>query len=172
MIKRALPFVKSFKPNTIQKRWISNVLHINNFPLKYQPEGIYHLLRSYGEIIRLTTFSEGPKLTREPKNERDEIKVKNQSKQSEHERHPGQTVIVEFKSPSSAIMLKDELNLRPFTDTVTPEIIKTAPRDRPVLNVFYETKNLKRKVRPWVMKHFYDSQHKVKIWDSLAKRKH
>ena len=184
MMRRALNTLISNRTVTIQretqKRCISNRLHIKHFPVTYDRADIYHVFSSYGKINRLTAYAEAPDLSRDAKDETEAKALDRQRKKRKqehfikHNRRPGQTVIVHFESIQSAIALKEELHWRPFPDgkfKVTEEILKTSPKDRPLLNILYETELLRSGLRPWVVRDLIESIHRTKMWDSIAGRK-
>lgn len=141
-----------------QIRQINHCLHIKGLPKDLSKEEIYDFMKDYGTIQELATYVEAPKADKSQEN----IKTKRRFHIT-HNREPGQTAIVRYHEVQSAVMCKNELHWRPFPHEnycLTDEIIKMYPRDRPLINILYETEHLFLRLRPWVRRDLFDSR----IW--------
>ena len=141
-----------------QIRQINHCLHIKGLPKDLSKEEIYDFMKDYGTIQELAMYVEAPKADQSQEN----IKMKRRFHIT-HNREPGQTAIVRYHEVQSAVMCKNELHWRPFPHSnycLTDDIIKMYPRDRPLINILYETEHLFLRLRPWVRRDLYDSR----IW--------
>ena len=106
-----------------------------------------------------------------------------------HSRPPGTTAIVSFHNTTSAIICKEELHWRPFPimniikddeydeyddennnnnvlhrPLLDKNIIKCHPRDRPLVNILFETNHMRNKLRAWVKRDLVKSKHLIRKW--------
>lgn len=143
----------------LQKRSINQCLHIKGLPSVLSKDEIYAFMKDYGSIQELASYEEAPQFQSNYAN--DEADIVKRRNFITHDRPPGQTAIVRFHDIKSALMCKEELHWRPFpadSYELTNEVITTNPRDRPLVNILYETQELFQRLRPWVKRDLYDSR--------------
>lgn len=147
-----------FKPTTIsrnygrlhsgQKRHLNKCLHIKGLPTILSKEDIYSYMSNYGYVEQLATYHEasiGEEVKKDFK----------KTNYITHDRLPGQTAIVNFRDTASAIKCREDLHWRPFPHasyTLSKEIIDKNARDRPLVNILYETEALRNRLRGWVVR--------------------
>lgn len=140
-----------------QIRLINQCIHIKGIPLEVSREEIYSLMKDYGKVTELAAYPEAPNYDKDDP-EATQTKRKHYIT---HDRLPGQTAVVRFENIKSAIMCKEELHWRPFPHkcyNLTKEIIETNPRNRPIVNILFETSILSQRLRPWVRRDLGKSQ--------------
>jgi len=145
---------------TMQKRFINQCLHIKGLPTTLTNENIYTFVNEYGSIQELACYAEAPSFDADGKNAA-EVKIIKKRNFITHDRPPGQTAVVRFHNVQSAIMCKDELHWRPYPDEnyeLTKEVIQSNPRDRPLVNILFETGELFERLRPWVRRDLFNSR--------------
>jgi len=151
---------KAMNVITVQKRLINQCLHIKGLPTTLTDETIYTFVKEYGSIQELASYAEAPRFDAENKND---VEVKSLKRRNfiTHDRPPGQTAVVRFHNVQSAIMCKDELHWRPFPHEnyeLTAKVIQSNPRDRPLVNILFETGELFERLRPWVRRDLFNSR--------------
>lgn len=140
--------------NSLRRRSISQWLHIKGLPTQLSRDEIYEFMQEYGDIEKLACYEEAPNLNPEEHNDK---KIKDVRRRNFilHERPPGQTAVVKFEQMQSAIMCKEELHWRPFPVDryqLGQEIISTNAKNRPLVNILFQTFVLKKNLRPWVIR--------------------
>lgn len=147
----------------MQKRSINQCLHIKGIPTVLSRDEIYTFMKDYGSIQEMASYEEAPQFQSNYADENaDFVKHRNFIT---HNRPPGQTAIVRFHDIKSALMCKEDLHWRPFPTEnyeLTNQLIYTYPRDRPLVNILFETQELFERLRPWVRRDLYNSR----IWIS------
>ena len=159
-------------------RSVSSCIHIKGLPTALPNKRIYDFFKSYGKITSLATFKEAPQFDENNPIEIREIRKHQKQNYITHNRLPGQTAIIMFESTNSAIMAKEQLHWRPFPiigvnenqqDVLRPlvdkDVIAQNPRDRPILNILFETSDLRMKLRPWVQQNLERSPDQISKWD-------
>lgn len=160
-------------------RSISSCIHIKGLPTALPNKRIYDFFKSYGKITKLATFKEAPQFDETNPTNLREIRKHQKENYITHNRLPGQTAIIIFESTNSAIMAKEQLHWRPFpimgTDenqqdilrpVVDKDVIAQNPRDRPILNILFETNDLRTKLRPWVQQNLEKSLDQISKWET------
>jgi hypothetical protein len=143
--------------SSFQKRFINQCVHIKGLPTHLSKGEIYSFMTDYGTIKEIASYSEAPNYDQ---SDPDATQTKRKNYIT-HDRPPGQTAVIRFQEVKSAIMCKEELHWRPFPDEkyeLTDEIIETNPRNRPLVNILFETKILFERLRPWVRRDLYKSR--------------
>ena len=146
--------------NTVQKRFINQCLHVKGLPTTLTSEEIYTFMKEYGSVQEIASYPEAPKFESGAKSASDVLDQKRKNFIT-HDRLPGLTAIVRFHNVQSAIMCKDELHWRPYPHEnyeLTEEVIKSNPRDRPLVNILFETGELFERLRPWVRRDLFGSR--------------
>ena len=146
----------------IQKRFINKCLHIKGLPTHLTKEDLYDFMKSYGSIDQLAAYPEQSKNYEEKSMDSDDIFNAKRRNFITHNRPPGQTAIVHFEDLSSAAMCKEELHWRPYPDEkfeLNEDIINTNPRDRPLVNILFQTNILDKQLRPWVRRDLDQSRY-------------
>jgi hypothetical protein len=158
-----------------QKRYLNNILHVKGLPVDLSKEEIYTFFReNYGKVVELASYDEAPIVKSKGEHasdkstnnangpdleqgsgQHDPTKKVFRKKFITHNRPPGKTVIIKFESIESAFMCKEELHWRPFPSeeyVLTEEIVMTEPRDRPLVNILFDTNILRDRIRGWVLR--------------------
>ena len=146
----------------MQKRLINQCLHIKGLPTSLSKEQIYTFMKDYGSIQEIASYAEAPQFEG-GYGSYEEANIVKQTNFITHDRPPGQTAIIRFHDIKSALICKEELHWRPFPAknfVLTDEIIATNPRDRPLVNILFETGELFERLRPWVKRDLHFSR----IW--------
>mmetsp|Transcript_16318 Transcript_16318/g.19936 ORF Transcript_16318/g.19936 Transcript_16318/m.19936 type:complete len:212 (-) Transcript_16318:281-916(-) len=155
--------------NQINIRSISTCLHIKGLPTSLSKPQVYNFFKPYGPITEVATYNEAPKYDEQKGRNRDDAMLRKRRHFICHERPPGQTAVINFETANSAIMCKEELHWRPFPVSgeyaLSEEIIGTNPRDRPILNILFETSHMRDRLRPWVHRDLMLSKKDIKLWD-------
>ncbi len=167
------------RPNI--RRSVSTCVHIKGLPVDLSNKRIYDFFRDYGKITNFTTFQEAPQYYSDKNNRTvnsHDIRRSQKKNFIFHNRLPGQTAVIAFETASSAIMVKDQLHWRPFpimgvdddqNDIVRPlvdeNIVSMHPRDRPILNILFETSHMKSKLRHWVQNNLLKSPGLIRKWE-------
>jgi hypothetical protein len=129
-----------------QKRFLNKCLHIKGLPMMLSKEEIYAFMKNYGSIDQIASYQEAAV--------DNELQSKAKRKNHiSHNRLPGQTAIVSFRDTASAIRCREDLHWRPFPHasyTLNREIIQKNPRDRPLVNILFDTETLTKRLRGWV----------------------
>ena len=174
------------KTNRTNLRCVCTRLHIKGLPSSLNLHEIYQFVSDYGPVSEMAVYSEvqessptSPELGQPVHSPYPERK----KKIVYHNRPAGQTAIVTFRSTNSAIACKEELHWRPFpwnsrsivqmplkNDTLSniitrDDIISRLPRDRPLLNVHFETNFMYQRLRGWVKRDLDLSKTKVSEWE-------
>ncbi len=157
----------------LQLRWVNTCLLIKGLPFAVPKEYLYTFFKTnYGEIKEIAFYDEVNRnqLNEEHNNNNSTNDSKKRQRSNMniktnigHNRPPGQTAIINFESTNSAIMCKEELHWRPFPligiddggnyiyrPFLEKESIERNPRDRPLVNIIFETSQMREKLRPWV----------------------
>lgn len=160
-----------------QKRYLNSCLHVKGLPTNLSTEEIYTFFsENYGKIVELASYDEAPSIAQsEGQNASGKFtnrakgpdlddgygqhdpnkRVHSRRKFITHNRPPGKTAIIKFESIESAYMCKEELHWRPFPSeeyVLTEEIVMTEPRDRPLVNILFDTTVLRERIRGWVLR--------------------
>ncbi len=160
-------------------RSISSCLHVKGLPIALPDSYIYDFFKNYGSIQEFATFPEAPP-SNNNNNEQNETRQRFRMRNHiNHDRPPGTTAIISFTSTTSAIMCKEELHWRPFPiegldeegneiyrQFVDRDIVVRNPRDRPIVNILFETNHMRAKLRPWVKRNLVKSKEIIKEWES------
>lgn len=150
---------------------------MKGLPVALPDSYIYDFFKNYGTIQEFATFPEAPTTNSSEQNEsRQRFRMRNHIN---HDRPPGTTAIISFTSTTSAIMCKEELHWRPFPiegldeegneiyrQFVDRDIVVRNPRDRPIVNILFETNHMRAKLRPWVKRNLVKSKEMIKEWES------
>jgi RNA recognition motif-containing protein len=166
-------------------RSISSCLHVKGLPVALPDSYIYDFFKNYGTIQEFATFPEASKTNNDVSSSsshenmqesRQRIRMRNHIN---HDRPPGTTAIISFTSTTSAIMCKEELHWRPFPiegldeegneiyrQFVDRDIVVRNPRDRPIVNILFETNHMRAKLRPWVKRNLVKSKEIIKDWEN------
>ena len=161
-------------PNHQIRRSISSCLHLKGLPVTLSNTKLFNFFQTnYGPVEEIATFEEAPKL----RNDNDVFQSKKKH-HINHNRPPGLTAVVSFRSTDSAIMCKEDLHWRPFPilgfdeedkaifrPFLEEDMIETNPRDRPIVNILFETKHMRDKLRNWVKRDLKRSRELVKEWN-------
>lgn len=161
-LKVFFPDMNAVRHCSRQRRFINQSLHIKGLPSLLSREEIYTFMRDYGTIQELASYAEAPQFEGNFGND-DEINEVKRTNYITHDRPPGQTAVIRFHDIRSALLCKEELHWRPFpleNYELSNQIIATHPRDRPLVNILFETNELFQRLRPWVKRDLYDSR----IW--------
>mmetsp|Transcript_21936 Transcript_21936/g.32845 ORF Transcript_21936/g.32845 Transcript_21936/m.32845 type:complete len:229 (+) Transcript_21936:57-743(+) len=161
------------------RRWVSTCLHIKGIPFAIPKKTLYTFFKShYGEIRQLAVYNEvSPNASN--------AKVQKKRNMIYHKRPPGQTAIINFKSTNSAIMCKEELHWRPFPllgvdegggdyihrPFLERDTVDRSPRDRPIVNILFETTFMRSALRPWIKLDLTKSKNLMISWDIIERRK-
>ena len=81
----------------------------------------------------------------------------------------GQTAIVGFNSTNSAIACKEELHWRPIavdgSHNLDASLLEVDARERPLVNVQFQTSDMRMKVKDFVKRDFDLSWKKIRNWE-------
>lgn len=149
-----------------QKRFINKCLHIKGLPMMLSKEEIYAFMKNYGSIEQIASYQEAAV----------DSELRSQAKRRNHIAHdrlPGQTAIVKFRDTASAIRCRDDLHWRPFPHasyTLNMEIVQKNPRDRPLVNILYDTETLTKRLRGWVARDLHLSERWIKEIEGKSKQ--
>jgi hypothetical protein len=130
-------------------------------------EEIYTFMKKYGSIDQIASYQEAPI----------EEEFRNKAKRNNniaHNRLPGQTAIVTFRDTASALRCREDLHWRPFPHasyTLNRDIIQKNPRDRPLVNILFDTETLTKRLRGWVARDLQLSERWVKELEEKENKK-
>lgn len=177
--------------NRTIRRCVCTRLHIKGLPTSLNEYEIYKFIADYGPIVELAVYQETESLSahRELGWPINSSTPERRAKKIYHNRPAGQTAIVTFRYTNSAIACKDELHWRPFPwssrewakmskekqmiPTISrEEIISRLPRDRPLLNVHFETNFMYQRLRGWVKRNLELSKTKLCEWETMNQSFH
>ena len=160
--------------SAVKRYVLSSCLHIKGLPVALKASKLFHFFQTnYGEVEEIATFPEAPNL----RSSNDTFQSKRKH-HINHNRPPGLTAVVSFRSTNNAIMCKEDLHWRPFPilgfdkeekaiyrPFLEEDMVAINPRDRPIVNILFETKHMRDKLRNWVKRDLFRSRKLVREWN-------